>query len=73
MYIAKGIRGENKNVFGLIYFADSEEARDKYFTDDGDGPRNELGTSAYEKLQPITKELQKLGTYTSTYTGWVIQ
>ena len=65
--IAKGIRGENKNIFGLIYFADSEEARDKFFNED------ELGKAAYEKLQPVTVELQKLGTYTSTYTDWVIQ
>ena len=70
LYLIKGIRGENENNFGRIYFFDSEEVRDKYFEN---GTLNELGKSAFEKLQPITDELQKLGTYTSTYTDWIIQ
>ena len=70
LYIAKGIRGENENSFGTIFFSDSEEVRDKYFEN---ATLNELGKSAFEKLQPTTEELQKLGTYTSTYTDWVIQ
>lgn len=70
-YIAKGIRGENENSFGLFYIADSVEDRDKYWNEDG--TLNELGNSAWEKLQPIFEEVNKLGTYTTIYTDWVIQ
>ena len=70
-YIAKGIRGENKNSFGLIYLFETEEIRNKYFNEDG--TFTELGNSAFEKIQPISEELSKLGTYTTIYTDWVIQ
>jgi hypothetical protein len=71
VYLAKGIRGENENSFGLFYIADSVEDRDKYWNKDG--TLNELGNSAWEKLQPMIEEGEKLGTFTSTYTDWVIQ
>ena len=71
MYMIKGIRGENENSFGFVSFTDSEEVRDKYYNKNG--TLNELGKSGFEKLQPTTEELQKLGTHTSTYTDWVIQ
>ena len=71
LYLAKGIRGENENGFGMLYFADSVEDRDKYWNEDG--TLNELGNSAYEKLQPMIEEGSKLGTFTSSYTDWVIQ
>ena len=71
LYIAKSIRGENENNFGLIYIFDSEKNRDKYHNEDG--TYNELGNSTAEKLQPITEELNKLGTYSSTYDDWIIQ
>lgn len=70
LYIAKGVSGENKNSFGLIYLADSGEVKDKFVNKDG--TLTELGTSSFEKLQPTTDELEKLGTYTSTTTDWVI-
>ncbi len=71
VYLAKGIRGENENSFGLFYIADSVEDRDKYWNEDG--TFNELGNSAWEKLQPLSEEYSKLGTYTYIYTDWVIQ
>ena len=37
------------------------------------GGMNDLGNAANAKLQPLTDELAKLGTYTSKYTDWVIQ
>ena len=71
VYLAKGIRGENENSFGVFYIADSVEDRDKYWNEDG--TLNELGNSAWEKLQPVFEEGSKLGTFTTTYTDWVIQ
>jgi len=70
-YSVKGIRGENENSFGVIYVIKSEEHRDKYFNEDGS--LNELGTATQEKLNPVFEELEKLGTYTSTYTDWIVQ
>ena len=71
LYLVKGIRGENENSFGLIFLFESDEIRNKYFNEDG--TLNELGKSAEEKLQPMIEEGEKLGTYTSIYTDWVIQ
>ena len=70
-YLVNGGRGENKNSFGIIYLFETEEARDKYFNTDG--TTNDLGKSAFEKLGPTDKELEKLGTYTTKYTDWVVQ
>ena len=70
-YSVKGIRGENENSIGMIYVIESEKHRDKYYNEDGS--LNELGTATYEKLKPVLDELEKLGTYTTKYTDWVIQ
>jgi hypothetical protein len=70
-YIAKGIRGENENNFAWISLYESVEGRDKYWNEDG--TLNELGNSAWEKLQPTLEELNKLGTFARTFTDWVIQ
>ena len=69
-YSVKGIRGENENSIGAIYVIKSEEHRDKYYNEDGS--LNELGTATQEKLNPVFEELEKLGTFTSTYTDWLI-
>ena len=58
LYIAKSVRGENENSFGLVFIFDSEENRDKYFNEDG--TNSEFGNSAFEKLQPITEELKRM-------------
>jgi uncharacterized protein Veg len=70
-YIVKSIRGEIKNSFGLIIVIKSENDRDKYYN--ADGSYTELGNSLMERYKPITDELKKLGTMTTTYTDWVIQ
>jgi hypothetical protein len=70
-YLVKGIRGENINSFGLIIIINSQKERDKYYN--SDGTSNELGNTAYEKLKPVQDELEKLGSFTSKYTDWVIQ
>jgi hypothetical protein len=70
-YLVKGIRGENINSFGLIIIVNSQKDRDKYYN--SDGTSNELGNTAFEKLKTVQSELDKLGTWTSKYTDWVIQ
>ena len=71
VYFAKGIRGENENSFGVIAVIKSEKYRDQNYNEDGS--LNELGIANQEKLKPVMEELEKFGTYTSTYTDWVIQ
>ena len=69
--LVKSIRGDIKNSFGMIIVIQSEKDRDKYFN--ADGSYTELGNSLMAKYKPITDELKKLGTMTTTYTDWVIQ
>lgn len=70
-YLVKGIRGENNNSLGLIIIVNSEKERNKYYN--SEGTHNDLGNTAFEKLKPVQDELDKLGTWTSKYTDWVIQ
>ena len=70
-YLVKAVRGENNNSFGIVWLFDTEQSRDKYFV--ADGNPSDLGKSAIEKVSVIEKELEKLGTYTTKYTDWVIQ
>ena len=70
-YLVKAVRGENNNSFGIVWLFDTEQSRDKYFG--ADGNPNDLGKSAIEKVSGIEKELEKLGTYTTKFTDWVIQ
>lgn len=69
-YLAKGIRGENENSFGIIYVIESEDARNKYYNEDGS--MNELGISFQKEIQPIFDELNKLGTWNTKYTDWIV-
>jgi hypothetical protein len=71
IYLVKGIRGDLKNSFGMIHVVKSEKIRDKYNNDDGSA--TELGKSVSDKLKPVFDELEKLGTFTTTYTDWVVQ
>ena len=70
-YSAKGIRGENVNGYAWIVLFESEEIRNKYFNEDGSF--TELGNSANEKLQPAFEELNTMGTFTRSYTDWIVQ
>lgn len=71
VYLVKGIRGENENRIGEISVFESEALRDKYFNKDGS--MTELGTAANKKVMEAMEEFNKMGTYTSVYTDWVIQ
>ncbi len=69
-YLMKGIRGENKNEFGVLFIIQSERHRDKYYNDDGS--MNEAGQEVMNEFQPVLDELKKLGTSSFTYTDWVV-
>jgi len=71
VYVIKGIRGENKDSFGVIVIFKSSKDRDKYYN--ADGSDSELGKSLSAKLKPVLEELAKLGTDTTKYTDWIVQ
>ena len=69
--LLKGDRGENSNTFAVMLLMDSKEVRDKYFPEP-DKPA-EAWNAVMEKIRPTTLDLLKLGTYSSSYTDWVVQ
>jgi hypothetical protein len=70
-FIVKGNKGEHVNEYGLVWYIDSMHDHDKSFKSDG-SLTDEVAAN-WEKLQPINEELEKLGTWSSTYTDWVVQ
>lgn len=71
-YHLKGIRGVNKHGFGMLYIYESENARDKFYNEDGS--RTELGDSAMEKVWPVLDELTNtIGEWEFEYTDWIVQ
>jgi hypothetical protein len=69
-YLTKGIRGEHKNSLGLIVVFKTKKERDKFFNEDDS--RTDLGKTAAENFSSVYEELAKLGTYTRTYSVWMI-
>lgn len=69
--VVKGNKGEQVNEYGLVWYIESMKDHDKYHKSDG-SPNEEM-EEIVEKLQPVIDELAKFGTWTSTYTDWVIQ
>ena len=70
MYLAQGIRGENKNKYGWILVAESEETRNRLYNDNGS--LTDYGRVINEKMKPILEEVEKFGKLTRTYTDWLI-
>ena len=70
-YLVKGIRGENENSFGIVWLFETEQSRDKFFNTNG--RPTYLGEAAVANVNTTEKELEKLGTYTTKYTDWVVQ
>lgn len=68
--ILKGIGTENKHEFAGYYIYESLEAFREYWNEDGSP--TEKGAATMAKLQPLLDELNKLGTYTTTPSDWVI-
>lgn len=72
VYLVKSIRGNvSKDSFGLIHVVKSDQVRDKFYNIDGS--RTELGKLWAEKLLPVTEELNKYGTFTTTWSDWIVQ
>lgn len=70
VFFLKGVRGENADSYLMLYVIKSQKDRDKYYN--ADGTPNELNDQATAKLQPLMDELNKLGTFTSKYTDWLV-
>jgi hypothetical protein len=70
-YIAKGIRGECTDCISWIIVWNTEAGRDKFMKPDGG--INEIGEAAMVKVQPAIDESDKLGSWSSKYTDWVVQ
>lgn len=70
IYPMEGIRGEHNDEFGMIVIYKNEAARDKFYNEDGS--QSELGKKINEEIAPITAEGEKLGTWTSSYTDWIV-
>lgn len=70
IYIVKSIRGEVKDSYGMFMVIKSQKDRDKYYN--ADGTYTKAGTASGEKLKPVTDALNKLGTFTTTYTDWLL-
>ena len=69
--IVKSNKGEHVNEYGIVWYIESMKHYNKYYNKDGS--QTDEMTAALEKNQPINDELEKLGTWTSTFTDWVIQ
>jgi len=70
-FIVKGNKGEYLNEYGLVWYIETMKDHDKYHK--SDGSPNEVMEAIVEKLQPVIDDIAKLGSWTSTYTDWVIQ
>jgi hypothetical protein len=70
VYFLKGIRGEKPDKYLMIYVIKTQKDRDKYYN--ADGTPNELSNQVSAKMQPLMDELNKLGTFTSAYTDWLV-
>ena len=70
VFLMKGIRGENNNEFGMIIIYKDEAARNKHYNEDGSS--SDYGIKIAGELAPIMAEVEKLATWTSSYTDWII-
>ena len=71
LFVMKGIRGEHKNSIGLLFQIKDEATRNLYNNDDGTS--TELAKKMFEELEPVYNELKELGTWTFSYTDWILQ
>jgi hypothetical protein len=67
----KRIRGDKSAPYGVMAVIPSEKERDKYFNKDGSD--NELGKAANKSIEPVWKEVEKLGTIPADrYIDWLV-
>ena len=71
IYSTKGVRGENKDSYGLILVVKSEETLRKYHDDDGN--QTELEKSIREKMKTEWDEYNRIfKNENDKYTTWLI-
>lgn len=68
VFITKGDRGVSTDRYGLIYYCESKEVRDKYFPAEGEAP---------EEYRAITTKLMNdiqkfVVSMTTDYTDWIV-
>ena len=68
--LMKGDRGKYINKIAYVNYFESTEARDRYYPQEGT-PSDEA-KEITEKLKPLREELNKLGTISTEYSGFVI-
>jgi hypothetical protein len=66
-----GLSGACKNCAGFILIVESREVRNKYWKEDGNW--TEYGLQKLAALQPAMEAMEKLGSYTSTHTDWLVE
>ncbi len=71
LYLLEGIRGEGEGSLGFVFVFKNAEARDKYWNKDG--TPSEFGQKMFDEMQPVTEAGEKIGTWSSTYTDWIVQ
>jgi hypothetical protein len=69
--LVKGNKGEHVNEYGLVWYIPSMEEYNKYYK--SDGTLTDEMAAKVEDFQHINDELDKFGTWTSTFTDWVVQ
>jgi len=70
IFLMKGIRGEKMNEVGIIVQYKDEALRNKFYN--ADETLTDYGNKVFEKMATANAEMEKLGTYTSTYTDWIV-
>jgi len=70
IFAIKRIRGESSNEFGLIIQFKDEASRNKSYNKDGS--LTDFGNKTQEKMAPILTEAEKIGTWTTKYTDWLV-
>ena len=70
-FTLKGLNREIKDKYGMVIYLKSKKDYNKYWNDDGSA--TDEGATAAAKMQPLSDEINKLGTFTDVITDWVIQ
>jgi len=70
LFIIKGVRGEHSKSLGFIVHFPDEASRDQYYNKDGTS--TELGNKLSEEMAPILTEMEKIATFSSEYTDWLV-
>ena len=70
-FMLEGDRGEGANSIAMLVCCESLDARNRYWP--GAGSPSDEFRAIMQKLQPLVEEHNKLASYTSVYTEWVIK